>query len=81
MPPSDEFKIAGHGQKTIKVQINFWTDNIAPKGYIQPKHCWSLGMVTVAANPAMVFAVKSPYRSINLKTCQMPFGGRWKRRV
>lgn len=52
MPPGDEFKIAGHGQKTIKVQINFWTDNIAPKGYIKPKHCWPSGMVTVPANPA-----------------------------
>ena len=41
---------ANHGEKTIKVTLNFWTDNFAVKGKVVPKHAWDSGLLYVAAN-------------------------------
>ncbi|MDP9223201.1 MAG: hypothetical protein M3P18_04995 [Actinomycetota bacterium] len=44
---------APHGQKTIKVKVVFWTDNIASEpGAIEPGHAWYSGMAHIEANPA-----------------------------
>jgi hypothetical protein len=41
-----------HGQKTIKVKVVFWTNDIAAeRGAIQPGHAWYSGMAHVEANP------------------------------
>ena len=52
MTQGARIKKVGHGQRTIKVQIGFWTDGIAsaPKGFIRPKNCWSGGTVRVSGN-------------------------------
>lgn len=42
---------ASRGEKTIEVQIRFWTNNIAEtEDQIRPKHCWSSGTVRVPQN-------------------------------
>jgi len=38
------------GQKMIEVKVRFWTDNLAPKGKVDPKNAWSAGVVRVARN-------------------------------
>jgi len=38
-------------EKTIKVVLYFWTDELARKeGHIRPKVCWDYGVVTLPAN-------------------------------
>ena len=38
-------------EKTIKVVLYFWTDELAEKkGYIKPKVCWDYGVVNLPAN-------------------------------
>jgi hypothetical protein len=42
-----------HGQKTIKVKVVFWTNDIASEpGDIEPGHAWYSGMAHIEANPA-----------------------------
>ncbi|WP_395020208.1 hypothetical protein [Dongia sp.] len=45
-----ETREAAHGQKMIEVRLRFWTDDIAEKGKVQPKHAWSSGIARIAAN-------------------------------
>ncbi len=46
-------RIARHGQRTVAVQLRFWTDGIAKgKGKIKPRHAWGGGTVRVATNSA-----------------------------
>lgn len=55
--------IAPHGQKTIKVTIYFFTDDIAPEGEINPGHGWAQGTVHVRSNPA--HGIKDTSRNFN----------------
>jgi len=41
---------AQHGSKMIEVRVRFWTDDIAKKGKIRPKHAWTSGVVRLASN-------------------------------
>jgi hypothetical protein len=44
---------APHGQKTIKIKVVFWTNNIADEpGVIRPGHALYSGMAHIEANPA-----------------------------
>ena len=44
---------AKHGKKMIEVRVRFFTDAIAEKpGHVVPRHCWDVGVVRFAANPA-----------------------------
>jgi len=38
------------GSRMIEVRLRFWTDNLAPKGEVIPKHAWSSGMARMMAN-------------------------------
>ncbi len=41
------------GERTIKMTVRFWTDDIASgSGRIRPKHAWTSGDVALAANDA-----------------------------
>ena len=42
---------APHGQKTITVEIKFWTNDLVPNGQIA-KHAWAAGAVDLPANKA-----------------------------
>jgi len=46
----EQTKPAKHGKKMIELRVRFWTDNIAPKGRIQPKHAWAHGVVRIEPN-------------------------------
>jgi hypothetical protein len=39
-----------HGEKMIEIKVRFWTDNIAAKGKIIPKHCWNSGVIRIERN-------------------------------
>src|SRR5690242_11074474 len=41
---------ARHGEKMIEVKVRFWTDDIADKGEILPKHGWTSGVVRIEGN-------------------------------
>jgi hypothetical protein len=41
---------APFGEKMIQLEIRLFTDEIAPKGKVIPKHAWDTGMVTVQTN-------------------------------
>src|SRR2546423_13594160 len=48
-----EEKLARHGEKTIRVSVKFWTDDIATKeGHVLPGFCWEGGFVNVEARPS-----------------------------
>jgi hypothetical protein len=50
---NEDTLIAPVGEKTIVVEIHFWTAGISPeKGFIIPKHCWDGGWVRVESNPS-----------------------------
>lgn len=45
--------MAEHGEKTIRITIRFWTNNISKKpGYVVKKECWDKGVVNVGTNKA-----------------------------
>lgn len=41
----------GKPNKTIEVRIHFFTDSLAPKGEVIPKHGLTVGSVALTANP------------------------------
>jgi hypothetical protein len=43
---------AAHGQKMIEIKLRFWTDSIAEKGKIVPKHAWTSGVARIERNGA-----------------------------
>jgi hypothetical protein len=55
-----EARAAEHGNKMIEVRVRFWTDGIAPKGSIFPKHAWDSGVVTMDGNKSHGIVPKSP---------------------
>lgn len=38
------------GSRMIEVKVRFWTDNLADKGSVIPKHAWTSGVVRIVAN-------------------------------
>ncbi len=56
-----EEKAAKHGEKTIRVSVKFWTDDIATKeGHVLPGYCWEGGFVNVEANPTHGLKASQP---------------------
>lgn len=40
------------GSRMIEVKVRFWTDKLAMKGSVIPKHAWSSGVVRIVAKNA-----------------------------
>jgi hypothetical protein len=61
-----EAREAAHGQKMIEVKLRFWTDSIAEKGKILPKHAWTSGVVRIERNAAHGIqpAAPKPFNSL-----------------
>lgn len=51
---------AQHGDKMIKLQIDLWTNDLAEKGNIVPKHAWDSGVVKMRTNPSHGIVPNSP---------------------
>ena len=50
-----------HGEKTIELNVRFWTDEIsAEKGKILPKHAWASGVVHTTRNESHGITPKDP---------------------
>lgn len=48
-----ESREARHGERTIEINLRFWTDNLAEEeGHILPGNCWSSGVIGVPRNRA-----------------------------
>jgi hypothetical protein len=45
-------RLARHGDKMIKLEIHLWTNGLAEKGSVIPKHCWDSGMLGIQRNEA-----------------------------
>ena len=58
-PPVQE-REAKQGQKMIEIKLRFWTNDIAGKGKIRPKHAWSGGVVRIERNPSHGIVPGSP---------------------
>ena len=44
-------KTVKHGERTIKIELHFWTNDIASeRGKVVPKVCWDSGMIHVLKN-------------------------------
>lgn len=44
-------KTIEHGDRTIKIELHFWTDGIASeRGKVVPKVCWDSGMIHILKN-------------------------------
>ena len=41
---------ASHGERMLEIKPYFWTDGLAEKGKVIPKHAWSAGMVSIERN-------------------------------
>lgn len=52
MPEDLDAREAPHGQKMIEVKVRFWTNDIADRGKIIPKHAWGSGEIRMESNPA-----------------------------
>lgn len=55
------------GERVIKLEVRFFTNALAKgNGQVRPKHAWTAGMVTVAANPShgIRAAGGSPFQSL-----------------
>jgi hypothetical protein len=58
MPTTKE---AQWGERMIKLEVRFYTNNLAKgNGRVRPKHAWAAGAVTLAANPTHGIAAGSP---------------------
>jgi hypothetical protein len=56
----DEQTKAKQGEKMIEVRIKFWTNDIAEKGNIVPKHAWESGVVVMESNKSHGIKPVSP---------------------
>lgn len=56
---------ATYGEKTIEIKIHFFTNDLARKGEIRPKHGWTRGMVGVTTNQAHGIEAGSRRRPFN----------------
>ena len=43
-------KEAAQGERMIEIKLRFWTNDIAEKGKVIPKHAWSSGVVRIERN-------------------------------
>ena len=43
---------AKHGERTIEINIRFWTNDLGKDGELLPKHAWSSGTVNISRNEA-----------------------------
>jgi hypothetical protein len=43
-------KEASQGEKMIEIKLRFWTDGLAEKGKVLPKHAWSAGVAGIERN-------------------------------
>ncbi len=50
MKGDHETRSAKHGEKMIEVRLRFWTDGLAAKDSVIPKHAWTGGVVRIEAN-------------------------------
>jgi hypothetical protein len=53
--PDEEIasRVAGYGEKMIKIEVRLWTNSIAEtEGEIVPKHAWDSGTVNIETNPS-----------------------------
>jgi hypothetical protein len=57
---------AKHGEKMIELKLCFWTNNIAPRGKVLPKHGRSRGVVRIQSNKAhgIVAGGPTPFNSL-----------------
>jgi hypothetical protein len=66
---------AKHGEKMIEIRVRFWTDQIAPKGSVIPKHAWTSGIVRMAKNKAHGITPKHP-KPFNSRLTSAPLSRR-----
>jgi|SRR5947209_7566496 len=43
-------RAAAQGERMIEVKLRFWTNNLADKGKVIPKHAWASGVVRMEGN-------------------------------
>jgi hypothetical protein len=60
MPQDAQSREARYGEKMIEVKLRFFTDNIAPRGRIIPKHALTSGMVRMESNSLHEIAAMDP---------------------
>jgi hypothetical protein len=41
---------ANRGERTIPITIRLWTDGLAPKGEVLPRHAYGSGVIRLAPN-------------------------------
>lgn len=51
---------APHGEKMIEVKVRFWTDKIAGKGKVSPRHARTAGVVRMEGNESHGIKPKQP---------------------
>jgi len=51
---------AQQGERTIKLEVYFFTNQLAKHGHVRPKHAHASGVVTIAANATHGIAAGSP---------------------
>jgi hypothetical protein len=47
-----EAREAKYGEKMIEVKLRFWTDGLAEKDKILPRHAWGKGTLALKSNPS-----------------------------
>ena len=54
------------GSRMIEVKVRFWTEKLAMKGSVIPKHAWSSGVVRIVANEThgMTYRKSLPFNSL-----------------
>jgi hypothetical protein len=50
MADSNEPNAAAHGERMIEIKVRFWTNELAPKGFVLPKEAWTRGVVQMTPN-------------------------------
>ena len=65
--PTPTARLTKHGEKMIEIRIRFWTDALATKGSVIPKHAWDSGVVSMKANKShgIAPATPKPFNSIS----------------
>ena len=58
-------KKAQQGERTIQVEVRFFTDTLAKEGHVRPKHAWDAGTVRLEANPTHGIAGGAGGRKFN----------------
>jgi hypothetical protein len=53
-------RAAAHGERMIEIRVRLWTDNLAKKGSVVPKHAWTSGVVRVERNKTHGISPRAP---------------------